>query len=111
MGLLAMTKLRRNILLLSLLTLQGAAHAAPPNKNGDGIQISGDEIKVNLDWDDKEYHWWQANCLDLGSGDSRIKLNCDTMDGKYRDHYNSSIHSGNNPGKGHDKQKEKGHGK
>ncbi|CAJ1786022.1 hypothetical protein LMBIIBHN_00655 [Aeromonas salmonicida] len=33
------------------------------------------------------------------------------MDGKYRDHYNRSIHSGNNPGQGHDKHKDKSKGK
>jgi len=97
-------------LLLSLLMAQGVAFAAPPSKNGDDINISGDDIKLNLDWDDKEYDWWQDNCLDLGIGDSRIKLNCDKMDGKYRDHYNRSIHSGNNPGQGHDKYKDKNKG-
>ncbi len=91
--------IQRGALLLSLLMAHGIAVAAPPSKNGDGIKISGDDIKINLDWDDKEYDWWQDNCLDLGIGDSRIKLNCDKMDGKYRDHYNRSIHSGNNPGK------------
>ena len=89
--------IQRGALLLSLLM----AH---------GIKITGDDIKINLDWDDKEYDWWQDNCLDLGIGDSRIKLNCDKMDGKYRDHYNRSIHSGNNPGQGHDKQKDKNKG-
>ena len=114
------TMLNKNALLLSLLMAHGIAFAAPPNKSGDGIKISGDDIKIsgddiklNLDWDDKEYDWWQDNCLDLGIGDSRIKLNCDKMDGKYRDHYNRSIHSGNNPGQGHDKHhdKNKGNGK
>ncbi|EKB09933.1 hypothetical protein [Aeromonas veronii] len=102
--------IQRGALLLSLLMAHGIAVAAPPSKNSDGIKISGDEIKINLDWDDKEYDWWQDNCLDLGIGDSRIKLNCDKMDGKYRDHYNRSIHSGNNPGQGHDKQKDKNKG-
>ncbi|MEN9533308.1 MAG: hypothetical protein RIQ83_2532 [Pseudomonadota bacterium] len=95
--------IHRGALLLSLLMAHGIAFAAPPGKNGDGI-------KINLDWDDKEYDWWQNNCLDLGIGDSRIKLNCDKIDGKYRDHYNRSIHSGNNPGQGHDKQKDKNKG-
>ncbi|MFM5859609.1 hypothetical protein ACET53_10040 [Aeromonas veronii] len=102
--------IRRGALLLSLLMAHGIAVAAPPGKNSDGIKISGDDIKINLDWDDKEYDWWRDNCLDLGIGDSRIKLNCDKMDGKYREHYNRSIHSGNNPGQGHDKQKDKNKG-
>ncbi|MEG0009144.1 MAG: hypothetical protein RR721_14195 [Aeromonas sp.] len=91
-------------LLLSLLFVQGIATAAPPHKDDDGIRIDTDNVKVNLDWDDKEYDWWQDNCLSVSTRDSRIQLNCDNMDGKYRDHYNRSIHSGNNPGKGHDKQ-------
>ncbi|MGL5496108.1 MAG: hypothetical protein ACRDCQ_03850 [Aeromonas sobria] len=99
--------INRSLLLISLFIVHGAAVAAPPAKNGDGIRISGDDIKVNLNWDDKEYDWWQNNCLDLGIGDSRLKLNCDKMDGKYRDHYNRSIHSGNNPRQGHDKHKDK----
>jgi hypothetical protein len=97
-------------LLLSLLFVQGAASAAPPHKDDDGIRISTGNVKVNLDWDDKEYGWWQDNCLDVSTRDNRIQLNCDNMDGKYRDHYNRSIHSGNNPGKGHDKQKGKDKG-
>ena len=106
-------------LLFSLLLVQGVAVAAPPSKQGDDIRISTDRGQINLNWDDKEYGWWQDNCLDVRPRNSRIKLDCDDMDGKYRDHYNRSIHSGNNPGKGHDKQdwdddkvkyKEKGNG-
>ena len=103
-------QLNRNTLLLSLLLVQGIAFAAPPTKNSDGLKISGDDIKVDLNWDQKEYDWWQNNCLDIGIGDSRLKLNCDKVDGKYRDHYNRSIHSGNNPGQGHSKHKDKGNG-
>ena len=104
--------LNKHALLLSLLLVNGAAFAAPPHsKDGDGIRISTDNVKLNVDWDDKEYDWWQHNCLDLGIGDSRLKLNCDKVDGKYRDHYNRSIHSGNNPGQGHNKSKDKGNKK
>ena len=113
--------MHKSILLLSLLLVQGVAVAAPPSKNNDGVKLSTDDIKLDINWDQKEYDWWQSNCRDLGIGDSRIQLNCDKMDGKYRDHYNRSIHSGNNPGKGHDKNdwdnndngkyKEKGNGK
>lgn len=85
--------------------------AAPPAKNNDGVKLSTDDIKLDINWDQKEYDWWQNNCVDLGIGDSRIQLNCDKMDGKYRDHYNRSIHSGNNPGQGHNKQKGNGNGK
>lgn len=106
-------------LLLSLLLAHGVAVAAPPSSHGDDIRLSTDRDRIKLDWDDKEYDWWQDNCLDVSTRSSRIKLNCDDMDGKYQDHYNRSIHSGNNPGKGHDKQdwdndkvkyKEKGNG-
>ena len=92
------------MLLLSLLMTQGTTLAAPSSKGGD-------EVNITRHWDDKEYAWWQDNCLDFGIGDSRIKLNCDKLDGKYRDHHNRSIHSGNNPGQGHDKQKDKNKGK
>ncbi|MDF8329650.1 hypothetical protein LCG94_22055 [Aeromonas salmonicida] len=97
--------INRGALLLSLLVVQGTAFAAPPSKGADG-----NDIKIDLDWDDKEYDWWQNHCLDLEIGDGRIQLNCDKMDGKYRDHYNRSIHSGNNPGQGHDKHKSKSNG-
>jgi hypothetical protein len=79
------------------------AEAAQPSNNNDGI-------KLDINWDQKEYDRRQHNCLDLGIGDSRIQLNCDKVDGKYRDHYNRSIHSGNNPGHGHNKQKSNGNG-
>lgn len=113
--------MHRYALLCALLMAQGVAFAAPPSKSNDDVRISTDRGQVSLDWDDKEYGWWQDNCLDVSTRSSRIKLNCDDMDGKYRDHYNRSIHSGNNPGKGHDKSgwdgndngkhKEKGNGK
>ena len=113
--------MHRSALLCALLMAQGVAFAAPPSKHDDDVRISTDRGQVSLDWDDKEYGWWQDNCLDVSTRSSRIKLNCDDMDGKYRDHYNRSIHSGNNPGKGHDKSgwdgndngkyKEKGNGK
>mgnify|MGYP006202469355 CR=1 FL=1 len=95
-----MTMTSRGALLLSLLLVQGMAFAAPPSKHDDDIRISTDQGRVSLDWDDKEYDWWQNNCLNISTRSSSIKLNCDNMDGKYRDHYNRSIHSGNNPGKG-----------
>ncbi|MDM5073011.1 MULTISPECIES: hypothetical protein [Aeromonas] len=97
--------MNKTALLLSLLLVHGVAFAAPPSKNNDGVKLSTDDIKLDINWDQKEYDWWQNNCLDLGIGDSRIQLNCDKVDGKYRDHYNRSIHSGNNPGQGHNKQK------
>lgn len=97
------TLIHRGPLLLSLFLIQGVAMAAPPRVNDD-IRISTDRGQINLNWDDKEYEWWQDNCLDLSTRNSRIKLNCGDIDGKYRDHYNRSIHSGNNPGRGHDKQ-------
>ncbi|MDW4562688.1 hypothetical protein [Aeromonas rivipollensis] len=110
------TIMHRSTLLCALLMAQGVAFAAPPSKNNDDVKISTDRGQISLDWDDKEYGWWQDNCLDVStrssrsSRSSRIKLNCDNMDGKYRDHYNRSIHSGNNPGKGHDKDDWDNHG-
>jgi len=111
--------INRTALLLSLLIAHGVASAAPPSKHSDDLKISTERGQISLDWDDKEYDWWQHNCLDVSTRTNRIKLNCDKLDGKYRDHYNRSIHSGNNPGKGHDKNdwdsngkyKEKGNGK
>ena len=103
------TMINRSALLLSLLMAQGVAFAAPPSKNDD-VRISTDRGQISLDWDDKEYGWWQDNCLNVSTRSSRIKLNCDNMDGKYRDHYNRSIHSGNHPGKGHDKDDWDNHG-
>lgn len=108
-------------LLISLFLAQGTAIAAPKNYDNDDIKISTDNVRVNLDWDDREYGWWQNNCLNISS--DRVKIDCDKMDSKYRDHYNRSVHSGNNPGKGHDKddwdnggsgkykEKDKGNGK
>lgn len=106
-------------LLLSLLLAHGVAVAAPKHLDSDDINISTDNVRVNLDWDDREYGWWQDNCLNIST--DRVKIDCDKMDSKYRDHYNRSVHSGNNPGKGHDKDdwddkgngknKEKGNGK
>ena len=104
------TRINRSALLLSLLMVQGVAFAAPPSKNNDDVRISTDRGQISLDWDDKEYGWWQDNCLNVSTRSSSIKLNCDNMDGKYRDHYNRSIHSGNNPGKGHDKNGWDNHG-
>ena len=49
--------INRSALLLSLLVVQGTAFAAPPSKGADGINISGNDIKIDLDWDDKEYDW------------------------------------------------------
>ena len=102
--------MHRSTLLCALLMAQGVAFAAPPSKNNDDVRISTDRGQISLDWDDKEYGWWQDNCLNVSTRSSRIKLNCDNMDGKYRDHYNRSIHSGNNPGKGHDKDDWDNHG-
>ena len=103
------TIMHRSTLLCALLMAQGVAFAAPPSKNDD-VRISTDRGQISLDWDDKEYGWWQDNCLNVSTRSSSIKLNCDNMDGKYRDHYNRSIHSGNNPGQGHDKHKDKSKG-
>ncbi|MGE6108288.1 hypothetical protein [Aeromonas sobria] len=103
--------MNKTSLLLSLLLAHGAAFAAPPSKHDDGFTFSSGDMKLDIDWDQQEYRWWQNNCLDLGIGDSRVQFNCDQVDGKYRDHYNRSIHSGNNPGQGHNKQKNHGNGK
>ena len=103
-------------LLLSLLLAHGVAFAAPRVNTNDDINISIDRGQIDRDWDDKEYDWWKDNCREIDNRSSRIRLDCDKIDNKYRDHDNRSIH---NPGKGHDKQdwdddkvkyKEKGNG-
>lgn len=101
-------------LLLTLLIAHGTAFAASPNQREGGIRLTTDRGNLSLDWDEREYDWWQDNCLNVDSRNSRIKLDCEDMDGKYRDHHDRSIHSGNNPGKGHDKHddgKDKAKGK
>ncbi len=54
-------------------------------------------------WDEKEYRWWQSNCIHIKIGNTSISTSCQKIDKRYRDHYNRSIHSGNNPGRGHDR--------
>ncbi|UBO73509.1 hypothetical protein [Aeromonas rivuli] len=95
--------MRHSALLLTLLALSAAAQAAPPSNKDGGVGLSGGAI--NVDFDTKEYDWWQHNCLDIRIGDSRLKTDCGNMDGKYRDHYNRSVHGDNNPGQGHNKSK------
>lgn len=95
--------MRHSALLLILLALSTTTQAAPPSHKDGGASLSTDLI--NVDFDTKEYDWWQHNCLDIRIGDSRLKTDCGSMDGKYRDHYNRSIHGDNNPGQGHNKSK------
>ena len=59
------TMINRTALLLSLFIVHGVAFAAPPSKNNDDIKISTDRGQISLDWDDKEYDWWQNNCLNI----------------------------------------------
>ncbi|MFM4719403.1 hypothetical protein [Aeromonas bivalvium] len=94
---------RHTTMLLALLAMSAAVQAAPPGNKDGGISISGD--RVSIDFDTKEYDWWQRNCLDISIGDSRLRTDCGKVDGKYRDHYNRSIHGDNNPGQGHNKSK------
>ncbi|PJG59567.1 hypothetical protein CUC53_06450 [Aeromonas cavernicola] len=95
--------MNRTSLLLMLILAHGVAFAAP--KHHDDENRSRDDIKLDINWDQKEYDWWQSNCLDVGFGDNRIQLNCDKVESKYREHYNRSVHGEHNPGKGHNKHK------
>ena len=55
--------------LLSLLLVTGAAKAMSQYEEEGGSTFSVDALTFNLDWDDKQYHWSQADCLDLGMND------------------------------------------
>jgi len=57
-------------LLLSLFLVTGSAAAAPQYQESSGSEFSVDELKFNLDWDDKQFGWGQNDCLDLGVGNS-----------------------------------------
>ncbi|MFC3913897.1 hypothetical protein ACFOSS_10520 [Pseudaeromonas sharmana] len=95
-------------LLLVLASISLGVQAAPNGKSGKGndkaerSQTWQGESKP-AGWDDKEYAWWEDNCIDIKIGSVSLKQDCDRVDGKYREHYNRSIHSGNNPGRGHKK--------
>lgn len=57
-------------LLLPLLLASGITYAAPQYQESSGTEFSVDELKFNLDWDDKQFGWSQNDCLDLGVGES-----------------------------------------
>lgn len=96
------------ISLLAVLCLSSVAQATP-GKAAKADERPGKPAQVNRDdrkpaaWDEQEYGWWEKNCIDIKIGSVSLKNDCERMDGKYRDHYNRSIHSGNNPGRGHKK--------
>ncbi len=60
---------RTTTLLLSLLLVTGAAKATSQYEEEGRSAFSVDALTFNLDWDDKQYHWSQADCLDLGMND------------------------------------------
>jgi hypothetical protein len=57
-------------LLLSLLLVSGTSCAAPQYQESSGSEFSVDELKFNLDWDDKQFDWSQRDCLGLGVGET-----------------------------------------
>ncbi|WP_421231210.1 hypothetical protein [Aeromonas sp. 603079] len=52
-------------LLLSLLLVTGGAAATQQYPESGGTEFSVDELKFNLDWDDKQFGWTQNDCLTL----------------------------------------------
>ena len=59
----------KTTLLLSLLLVTGSAAATQQYQESSGSEFSVDELKFNLDWDDKQFGWSQKECLDLGVND------------------------------------------
>lgn len=95
---------RTTTLLLSLLLLTSAAQATPQNEEEGRSVFSVDELTFNLDWDDKQYHWSQADCLDLGMNDV-IPSECrgmrvDLDDSEQRNHPPSTNQMPTTPGNG-----------
>lgn len=68
---------RTTTMILSLLLASSATIAAPQSQEPQGSELSIDQIKFNLDWDDKQFGWSQSDCLDLGVGDS-VPSDCNT---------------------------------
>ena len=60
----------KTTLLLSLLLITGSAAATQQYQESSGSEFSVDELKFNLDWDDKQFGWTQNDCLDLGVGET-----------------------------------------
>lgn len=81
---------RTTTLLLSLFLVTGAAQAVSQYEDGGGSAFSVDELTFNLDWDDQQFGWSQADCLDLGVGDTapsecrRVRIDLD--DEEHRNH-------------------------
>lgn len=71
----------------------------------DNTSIQLDLGKLSVSFDDNEYKWWQNNCLNIRTDNIKLQHDCAPYEKKYREHYNRSLQSGNNPGKGHDKGK------
>ncbi|MFM5598962.1 hypothetical protein ACET7H_04770 [Aeromonas veronii] len=60
----------KTTLLLSLLLVTGNAAATQQYQESSGSEFSVDELKFNLDWDDKQFGWTQNDCLTLDIGET-----------------------------------------
>lgn len=94
--------MKGSVLLLSL-AMTAPAWAAIQIDTG-GIKIDSNGIRINVDdqnemqkWKDK--HKGDCSFIDIGS----VRVASDGCSDKDKEHWNRSVHSGNNPGKGHDK--------
>ncbi|MNE48487.1 hypothetical protein D3C76_1113380 [compost metagenome] len=72
-----------------------------------GLQINSNDVRINVDGDEadewKEKH--SDDCSSIAVGD--VKVSSEGCDGKGKNKENSSVHGDNNPGKGHNKAKNK----
>ena len=76
----------RSALLCALLMAQGVAFAAPPSKSNDDASIPTDRGQTTLAWADTASDWGRDNCLEVSTGRTTIKLNCDGMEGRDGEH-------------------------
>lgn len=72
-----------------------------------GLQINSNDVRINVDEDDvdewKDKHDDNCSTVEIGN----VKVSNDECDGKNKHKENSSVHGDNNPGKGHNKNKNK----
>lgn len=74
-----------------------------------GLQINSNDVRINVDGD-KADEWkdkYDDECSSIEVGDVKVSSEgCDGK-GKNKNKENSSVHGDNNPGKGHNKSKNK----
>ena len=72
-----------------------------------GLQINSNDVRVNVDRDDVDERndKYEDNCSTVEIGN--LKVSNEECDGKGKNKENSSVHGDNNPGKGHNKNKNK----